>query len=170
MVSSLIIYVNWLRGALMIKIGIDISPMLLTALEKNIIDIDFVEVNGSHSMEKLHQAQKFRPVIIHDVSTKFWLNYQNAFEETEMLAHCHDLLAASKPEWFSTGIGASAEPQGHTSPYWRGADDSQLQTRQQVHDNILRNAKQLKEWLDIPLLLENYNYHPTNAYEYVCEP
>jgi uncharacterized protein (UPF0276 family) len=36
--------------------------------------------------------------------------------------------------------------------------------------NITRNAKGLIAWLGIPLLLENYNYHPTNAYEYVCEP
>jgi len=27
----------------------------------------------------------------------------------------------------------------------------------------------LHEWVGRPLLLENFNYHPTDAYEYICE-
>lgn len=45
-----------------------------------------------------------------------------------------------------------------------------LQPRQRCLENIVRNEKRLQEWLGIPLLLENNNYHPTNAYEYMCEP
>lgn len=80
------------------------------------------------------------------------------------------MLDMARPPWHSTGIGASAEPQGHTTPFWRGAPDYALQRREVSLANIVRNAKWLKEWLSVPLLLENFNYHPTNAYEYICEP
>ena len=153
----------------MIQIGIDVSPALLAGLDANIIDLDFIEVGGGKSLDVVQQALAFKPVLIHDVSSQFWLNYDNPFVEPTM-THARALLDATKPAWFSTGIGASAEPQGHTLPFWRGADASQLQTREKVHDNILRNATKLQDWLGLPLLLENYNYHPTNAYEYVCEP
>lgn len=153
----------------MIQIGIDVSPALLQALDAKTIDIDFIEIGGGKSLEIVQQALAYKPVIIHDVSSTFWLNYENPFDEPTM-KHARALLDATKPAWFSTGIGASAEPQGHTLPFWRGADASQLQSREKVHENILRNSKRLQEWLGMALLLENYNYHPTNAYEYVCEP
>ena len=71
--------------------------------------------------------------------------------------------------WFSTGIGASADPQGQTVSFWRGTDTASLKTREQVSANIIRNAHELMEWPGMPLLLENFNYHPANAYEYICE-
>lgn len=86
------------------------------------------------------------------------------------MAKARTMIEMARPPWHSTGIGASAEPQGHTTPYWRGAPASALQPREVALANIVRNGKWLKEWLDIPLLLENFNYHPTNAYEYICEP
>jgi uncharacterized protein (UPF0276 family) len=39
-----------------------------------------------------------------------------------------------------------------------------------VVENILKHGRHLQEWAGAPLLLENFNYHPTNAYEYICEP
>ena len=152
------------------KISATISPALLALLEKKQIDIDYVEVNGESDLATVQGALALRPVLIHDVSYDVWLNYDQPFIQDEM-DKARTMLDLARPPWFSTGIGASAEPQGHTTPYWRGAPASQLQPRDVCLANIVRNGKKLKEWCgDIPLLLENFNYHPTNAYEYVCEP
>ncbi|MEO8392240.1 MAG: DUF692 family multinuclear iron-containing protein, partial [Chloroflexota bacterium] len=153
----------------MVRIAVDSSDVLLSLLSRHAIEIDFVKVDGDNSMELLNEALSYKPVLIHDVNRHFWLNYENPFQD-EVMATARKMLDTAKPPWFSTGIGASAEPQGQTLPFWRGADASALQTREQVTANILRNARRLKDWLGIPLLLENYNYHATNAYEYVCEP
>lgn len=151
------------------KIGATISPALLSLLNNNQIDVDYIEVNGEHDIATLQRALAHRPVLLHDISYRFWLNYEDPFEPATM-AKARTMLDMAKPPWHSTGIGASAEPQAHTTEFWRGAPDSALQPRERCLANIVRNGKRLSEWVGIPLLLENFNYHPTNAYEYICEP
>ena len=165
--SGVAVLVN--EGENMVRIGVDASDALLSLLSRQAMDIDFIKVDGDSSMEVLNTALSYKPVLIHDINRYFWLNYDDPFQ-AEVMATARKMLDTAKPLWFSTGIGASAEPQGQTMTYWRGADRASLQTREQVTTNILRNARRLKEWLGMPLLLENYNYHPTNAYEYICEP
>lgn len=151
------------------KLAATLSPNLLSLLDQGRIDVDYVEVNGEYNMDVLQGALARRPVLLHDISNTFWLNYEAPFTDEEM-SRARAMMDVAKPPWHSTGIGASAEPQGHTTEYWRGAPARDLQPRAHCLANILRNGKRLKEWVGIPLLLENYNYHPTNAYEYVCEP
>ena len=82
-----------------------------------------------------------------------------------------ELLDNAKSPWFSTGIGASAEPQAHRNGPYREGNPEDLQSRETVTANITKHGRHLVEFLsDTPLLLENFNYHPTNAYEYICEP
>lgn len=154
----------------MIQIGASNSASLFALLDQQAIDVDYITVYGSQPMEVLQKALTYRPVLLHDVSNTFWLNYADPFADVATVTKARAMLDAAQSPWFSTGIGASAEPQGHTSPYWRGADASQLQTREQVMANITKHGIRLRDWAGVPLLLENYNYHPTNAYEYVCEP
>ncbi len=151
------------------KIGAATSPALQKLLEKKSFSLDYVEVNGEHDLDLLRSVLAVSPVLLHDISNQFWLNYEDPFDEAE-LAKARAMIDLARPPWHSTGIGASAEPQGHTTDFWRGAPESALQPRERCLENIVRNGRRLAEWLSIPLLLENYNYHPTNAYEYVCEP
>lgn len=151
------------------KIGATISPALLSLLDRNQIDLDYIEVNGERDLATLERALALRPVLLHDISYQFWLNYEDPFDEATM-TKARAMLALAKPPWHSTGIGASAEPQAHTTEFWRGAPASALQPRKRCLANIVRNGRRLAEWLGMPLLLENFNYHPTNAYEYICEP
>jgi uncharacterized protein (UPF0276 family) len=151
------------------KIGATISPALLSLLNNKQIDVDYIEVNGEGDLETLKRALALRPVLLHDISYRCWLNYEDPFDSATM-AKARAMLDLAKPPWHSTGSGARAEPQAHTTEYWRGAPLSALQPRERCLENIVRNGKRLREWLDVPLLLENFNYHPTNAYEYICEP
>lgn len=151
------------------KIGATVTHALFEALEHGSINVDYIKVDADLGLEVVQKALNYAPVLIHDISYYFWLNYDDPFQPS-LMDPARQMLDLSKGPWFSTGIGASAEPQGHTLPYWRGADSSQLQTREHALSNIIRNGRRLQEWVGIPLLLENYNYHPTNAYEYVCEP
>lgn len=153
------------------RIGATLSPALLALLERGQADVDYVEVNGEYDLDTLRRALAQRPVLLHDIAYAFWLNYEDPFVPA-MMDKARAMLALARPAWHSTGIGASAEPQGHTTEFWRGAPPEALQPRELCLANIRRNAERLKAWLGagVPLLLENYNYHPTNAYEYVCEP
>ena len=151
------------------KIGATISPALLSLLHDKRIDVDYIEVNGEYDSARLQRALELRPVLLHDISYRFWLNYEDPFDSATM-TKARAMLDLAQPPWHSTGIGASAEPQAHTTEFWRGAPAEALQPRERCLANIVRNGKRLAEWVGIPLLLENFNYHPTNAYEYICEP
>jgi uncharacterized protein (UPF0276 family) len=151
------------------KLAATLTPSVLSLLDQDQIDVAYVEVGGDETMEVLQDVLARRPALLHDISNDVWLNYEAPFDEA-MMIKAREMMDRAQPPWHSTGIGASAEPQGHTTEYWRGAPLSALQPRERCLANIVRNGKQLKEWLGIPLLLENYNYHPTNAYDYVCEP
>jgi uncharacterized protein (UPF0276 family) len=152
------------------KISATISPALLSLANSSPNLVDYIEVNGEEELTTLERALALRPVLLHDISYDVWLNYDNPFDAATM-DKARTMIEMARPPWHSTGIGASAEPQGHTTPFWRGAPDYALQPREVALANIVRNGKWLKQWLgEIPLLLENFNYHPTNAYEYICEP
>jgi uncharacterized protein (UPF0276 family) len=153
----------------MIQLGITCFPLVLDMLPRG-LDVDYVKVDADSGLEMIRRAKAYKPVLLHDIPEPFWLNYTDPFQE-ETMEMGRQLLEAAKSPWFSTGIGASAEPQMHRHGPFREADDENLQPRQEVLTNIVQHGQQLKEWLGgLPLLLENYNYHPTNAYEYVCEP
>src|SRR5207244_3543369 len=50
------------------KICATISPALLSLLERNLIDLDYIEVNGERDVETLRRALSLRPVLLHDIS------------------------------------------------------------------------------------------------------
>lgn len=153
----------------MIRLGVPIAPATLALAQAGKLDVDYIVYYGSKGAIELGEYAKYKPLLLHDLSGAFWLNYENPFEEG-LMREARVMLDATQSPWLSTGIGASAEPQAHRGGPYREADASALQARETVIANIVKNGKRLQDWAGIPLLLENYNYHPTNAYEYVCEP
>lgn len=153
------------------KVGVPVFKSVARLLADHALDVDYVVYYGQAGVEPLKQVVTLgKPIYVHDLARGFWLNYENPFTD-EIMTEAREILDLAKSPWFSTGIGASAEPQAHRSGPYREADDEDLQSRETVVNNIVRHGKRLKQWLgNTPLLLENFNYHPTNAYEYICEP
>jgi uncharacterized protein (UPF0276 family) len=153
----------------MIQLGIAISKTAVGLLEAGQLDVDYVQVYGQLGVDTINKIARRKPVMLHDLHDSFWLNYENPFRE-EVMQEARAMLDIAQSPWFSTGIGASAEPQGHRDGPYREAQKEDLQPRERVIENIVKHGRRLRDWLNVPLLLENFNYHPTNAYEYICEP
>ncbi len=153
------------------KLGVSISKMAMALASKNQLDVDYIVYYGQLGSTLLGQVQEQTklPLMIHDLPEPFWLNYEAPFTD-DVVREGAAIMDMARPPWFSTGIGASAEPQAHRDGPYREGDDADLQSRAVVVANIKRHAERLREWLKIPIALENFNYHPTNAYEYICEP
>ncbi len=128
------------------KIGATLSPALMSLLGRSLIDVDYVEVNGELELDVLKAALALRSVLLHDISYRFWLNYEDPFDAATM-DKARTMIKLAQPPWHSTGIGASAEPQPHTTEYWRGAPADALQPRARCRANVVRNAGKLKAWL-----------------------
>jgi uncharacterized protein (UPF0276 family) len=153
----------------MIKLGISISRTAARMAANGTLDVDHLVWYGQIGLNGLDQVLPYKPVLLHDLADSFWLNYADPFDEAVMTT-ARAILDQSKSPWLSMGIGASAEPQAHRHGPYREADPEQLQSRETVAANIIRHGRRLREWAGVPLALENFNYHPTNAYEYICEP
>jgi uncharacterized protein (UPF0276 family) len=154
---------------MMVKLGVPISQATYELAVANELDADYIVYYGQIGPERLTNIVPLKPVLLHDLPEPFWLNYENPFLD-EVMSAARAMLDMAKCPWLSTGIGASAEPQAHRDGPYREADDKDLQSEETVVANIIKHGRRLKEWAGIPLLLENFNYHPTNAYEYICEP
>jgi uncharacterized protein (UPF0276 family) len=153
-----------------IQLGVAVSKSSVALAKAGQLDVDYIQYYAQLGVENMHSVLPYKPVMLHDLPEPFWLNYENPFQENVMKIS-RELVDLAKSPWLSTGIGASAEPQAHRDGPYREADPEDLQSRETVIANITRHGRRLKDWLgDTPLLLENYNYHPTNAYEYICEP
>lgn len=154
----------------MIKLGVPILKSSFKLLEDGKLNVDYVVYYGQAGLENIKKvAPHGKPIYLHDLANSFWQNYENPFKP-EVMEEARAMLDIAQSPWLSTGIGASAEPQAHRDGPYREADLNQLQSRDTVIKNIVRHGQHLQAWAGIPLLLENFNYHPTNAYEYICEP
>ena len=153
----------------MTKFGIPVSRSVYALAEADRLDVDYIVYYGQIGPQHLHDVIRYKPVMLHDLPEPFWLNYENPFLDSVMIP-AREMLDTAKSPWLSTGIGASAEPQAHRDGPYREGDARDLQTREKVIENITRHGRRLREWAGVPLALENFNYHPTNAYEYICEP
>ena len=151
------------------KFGIAISKTVGDLARENALDADYIVYYGQLGMKYVPDLLPHKPLLLHDLPEPFWLNYENPFTD-DVLRVGTELMEAIKPPWFSTGVGASAEPQAHRDGPYREGDDDKLQSRETVIANIVKHTERLRDWVKVPVLLENFNYHATNAYEYICEP
>jgi len=151
------------------RLGVSISKTVYELARQGALDADYIVYYGPLGEQYVHDLISLKPLYLHDMPGHFWLNYDDPFT-VEVLEVGTALLNIMQPPWFSTGIGASAEPQAHRDGPYREADPDALQSRETVIENIIRHTARLRTWVDMPVLLENFNYHPTLAYEYICEP
>ncbi|MBX3084144.1 MAG: DUF692 family protein [Anaerolineae bacterium] len=151
------------------QLGVSISKTVFELAQAGELDADYIVYYGQLGGKYLNDLLPIRPLMLHDLPEPFWLNYENPFTD-EVVRVGRMMLDAIRPPWFSTGVGASAEPQAHRDGPYREGNPEDLQPREVVIANITKHGKRLVEWAGIPVLLENFNYHATNAYEYICEP
>jgi uncharacterized protein (UPF0276 family) len=90
------------------RIGATLSPALMSLLTRDLIDVDYIEVNGEMEIAELQTALAQRPVLLHDISYRFWLNYEDPFDAATV-DKARAMIGLAQPPWHSTGIGASAE-------------------------------------------------------------
>ena len=84
-----------------------------------------------------------------------------------MLAETRRLLDVTRAPWFSAHLGFSAADVVFDV---FNRPRSELLARDVLFATICRNARELAQAIDVPLLLENLDYCPGGAYEHVCEP
>ncbi len=105
--------------------------------------------------------------LLHNSVWDWSLAHPQALEQKDVLAVTRRALEQTRAPWLSVHLGYSA---AHVTFQNGFQATSPTLSRSQVVANIIANVNALKAELDVPLLLENSDYNPSGAYEYVCEP
>jgi len=149
----------------MIALAVADKPLVRELLSSKQITVDYLETTGPFVESAV---QTFGPPVLLHNSLWDWslahpqaLNTQNALEITVQA------LAITHAPWLSIHLGFSS---AHVA-FDRGMQTrSDRLPREEILKNITQNIKALAEAISVPLIIENLDYNPGGAYEYICEP
>jgi uncharacterized protein (UPF0276 family) len=96
------------------------------------------------------------------------LTHKDGLDHKDAARITQERLEISNSPWYSLHLGFSAEEVDFYDEAMQAL--SPLQPRELVLERCINRLKQFNALLPVPILIENLDYNPTLAYEYVCEP
>ncbi len=124
--------------------------------------VDIVEVAGWD----LNRSELGTRRLLHNLDLDFSLAVSHVLN-AEWLIRCERALEMTRSPWFSLHLGFSAEQvsfHNHMLP------ESAVLDRETCFERLVDAVGFAQQHLAVPLLIENLDYCPEGAYEYVCEP
>lgn len=143
-------------------LGATWSPAL-AALDDLDSLVDIVEVPGWGLDAAL--AARSAPLLLHNLDMDVSLA-DTGYVDGEWAARANAAIRTAQSPWFSLHLGFSCERvrfEEHMLPV------SQVLPRDELLERIATTATAAHEMVQVPLLLENLDYCPEGAYEFVCE-
>ena len=150
-----------------IRLGMTDCPLVRQLLDAQQIKLDYLEVHGPYS-SAARQTYPEMPMLLHNALYQWSLTHRDGLEHKDAANITRQRLALSRSPWYSLHLGFSAEEVDFYDEAMQAV--SPLLSRELVLEHCISRLNQLKELLPVPILIENLDYNPTRAYEYVCEP
>ncbi len=151
----------------MIQLGMTDCPLVRELLHSGDLQLDYLEVHGPY-VEDVRQEYPDRLMLLHNALYQWSLTHRDGLEHKDASKITLQRLALARSPWYSLHLGFSVEEVDFYDEAMQGL--SPLQPRELVLERCITRLKQLKSLLPVPILIENLDYNPTQAYEYVCEP
>jgi hypothetical protein len=127
--------------------------------------VDYLETTGPFIASAV---QAFAPpFLLHNSLWDWSLMHPQALNEPNALEITRQTLALTQAPWLSVHLGFSTATVGFDQTM---QPRSAWLSRNEVMETICRNVVQLAQSISVPLILENLDYNPSGAYEYICEP
>jgi hypothetical protein len=142
-------------------------PVVRQLLDTNQLELDYLEVHGPF-VQNARQAYPDKPMLLHNALYQWSLTHADGLENKNAAQVTLERLVLSRSPWYSLHLGFSVEEVDFYDEALQGI--SPLQPRELVLERCISRLKQLKSILSMPILIENLDYNPTQAYEYVCDP
>ena len=150
----------------MTALAIADSPLAREQLANHTLKIDYLETGGPLTEGAVAQFPD-QPFLLHNSVYDWSLGHPDALSQDNVVEITHKALAMTRTPWFSIHLGFSAAEVGFDG--WMQARSPVLD-RDELLTNMCRNIDSLRELIDVPIILENLDYCPGGAYEYICEP
>ena len=151
----------------MIMVGLSDADLARRLVAAGDVRVDFLETGGPRAATIVGLPGVPR-LLVHNAVWNWSLAHPGALEVPGVLSTIREVVDRTGTPWLSVHLGfASAEvaPEGPMM-----VPRSPVLPRDAVREAICRTARELAAALPVPLLLENLDYWPTGAYEYVSEP
>ncbi len=151
----------------MIRLGMTDCPLVRQLVDTHQVELDYLEVHGPY-VSAARQAYPEMPMLLHNAVYQWSLTHPDGLKHKDAANITRQRLGLSSSPWYSLHLGFSAEEVDFYDEAMQAV--SPMQSRDLVLERCISRLNQLKELLPVPILIENLDYNPTQAYEYVCEP
>lgn len=154
-------------GDFKIMLGVSDGDLARRLVAAGGMPLDFLETGGPRAATATALPGVPR-VLVHNAVWNWSLAHPRALAVPGVLSTTREVLARTEAPWLSVHLGfASAAVAAERDAM---VPRSPVLPRETVRESIVTNARELAAALPVPLLLENLDYWPTGAYEYVSEP
>ena len=150
----------------MIRLGMTDSPVVRELLHSGQLQLDYLEVHGPY-VQNARDTFPDMPMLLHNALYQWSLTHEDGLEHKNAAQITLERLALARSPWYSLHLGFSVEEVDFYDEAMQGL--SPLQPRELILERCIARLKQLKALLPVPILIENLDYNPTQAYEYVCD-
>jgi uncharacterized protein (UPF0276 family) len=150
----------------LIAVGLPDFPLVRELLAAGALEVDYFETTSwlAESAVALFPGRRFW---LHNSVSNWSLGHPDALAQADVVSRTLHLLRRTQAPLLSVHLGFSAE---------QVAFDGSMRAmspaleRDQLLENICRNARALAAAIPVPLILENLDYCPGGAYEHICAP
>ncbi len=150
-----------------IQLGMTDCPIVRELLNQQQVDLDYLEVHGPY-LEKTREVYPDKPMLLHNSLYQWSLTHADGLNHKNAAQITVERLSAARSPWYSLHLGFSSSEVDFIDEAMAAV--SPLQPREVVFERSILVLNQLINQVDVPVLIENLDYNPTGAYEYVCDP
>lgn len=150
-----------------ILLGMTDCPMMRPLMDSGELSLDYLEVHGPY-VENARQAYPNKPMLLHNSLYQWSLTHPDGLKHKNAAQVTQDRLTLAGSLWYSLHLGFSSAEVDFVEEAMVAI--SPQQSRELVLERCCVRLNQLTSLLSVPVLIENLDYNPTGAYEYVCEP
>jgi uncharacterized protein (UPF0276 family) len=150
-----------------ILIGLCDSDLCRRLFAAGGVRADFLETGGPRAATAAAVRHVPR-LLVHNAVWNWSLAHPHAVEMPGVLSTTRAVAAGTGTPWLSVHLGFAAAEVAPEGGMMR--PQSPVLPREAVRAAIAGGARDLAAALPVPLLLENLDYWPTGAYEYISEP
>lgn len=154
-------------GDFKIMLGISDRDLTRRLMAAGGIPIDFLETGGPRAATAAALPGVPR-LLVHNAVWNWSLADPRALDAAGVMSTTREVLARTAAPWLSVHLGFASA--GVAAEGDAMVPRSPVLPREMVRQSIVATARDLATALPVPLLLENLDYWPTGAYEYVSEP
>ncbi len=151
----------------MIQLGMTDCPPVRRLLACGELALDYVEVHGPY-VTTARQAMPAVNMLLHNSLYQWSLAHPKGLAHMNATEVTQERLSMTASPWYSLHLGFSSEEVDFFDEAMQAISD--VLPREVVLERSADVLRQLKQVIDVPVLIENLDYNPGGAYEYVCEP